>query len=470
MSDEEHVGESSAKSRTGNLAGQLLDSPSTLQALGRELAPIIASALKPAGSTSESSQSSAATPTTMTSFNTPLAAPGTFPPPSYPPYPYSHGVINQPAYNPSGWSTYEHSQYGPHDRFQYGPHDRFQYGPQDRFQYGPRDRFQYGPHDRFQYGPHDRFQYSPQDYSPRDRSQYGPRQRGQRDRPDTGDAGASVSGLLASGQASETTPSEGDDDWISLVTPHLTQEERDELSSAESDSEAEEPSSEVVSEETKSFLELAFRKTASLQQRKKWLEKFPRPTNSCANPPTINKPIYSLIQSSQIQTKKKILSHDRFLVKLQRYASDAAGPLTFLLSELQAGRAVPAEQSIQAIQTALCCVGNAYADLSVERRKWILQHLNKQLVPMAEDDLANDGTLFGPDFGKKAKERVDALKSLTSSSSVFFRLSDPPGKRSTKGQEGRGRGPGKYHPYHKKGGSNLKWSRTGQQTRPAPKK
>ena len=58
--------------------------------------------------------------------------------------------------------------------------------------------------------------------------------------------------------------------------------------------------------------------------------------------------------------------------------------------------------------------------MSVERRKWILQHLNKRLVPMAEEEFPADETLFGPKFGKKTKERVDAIKSLANSSSVFF--------------------------------------------------
>ena len=128
----------------------------------------------------------------------------------------------------------------------------------------------------------------------------------------------------------------------------------------------------------------------------------------------------------------------------------AAGPLSFLLSELQAGRPVQAYRALQAVQTELCCVGNAFAHLSVERRNWILQHLNKQLVPMVEEEFPADGILFGPKFGKKAKERVDAIKSLASSSSVFFQFDDPPAKRNYKGQGARGKGPDRYNLYHKR--------------------
>ena len=132
------------------------------------------------------------------------------------------------------------------------------------------------------------------------------------------------------------------------------QEERDELLSAESNTELNMEDTETVGEETNTFLALAFQKTASMQQCKKWLEKFPRPSTSYTNAPTINKQICSLIQSSLSRSKKKILSHDQFLVKLQRYASDAAGPLSFLLSELQADRPVQADKALQAMQSALC--------------------------------------------------------------------------------------------------------------------
>ena len=154
-------------------------------------------------------------------------------------------------------------------------------------------------------------------------------------------------GLLAN---SQVTRGEGDseEDWVSLINPHISQEERDELLSDDSQSEVDQEDryQGEVSDEAQSFLDLAFKKAASNNQHKKWLENFPRPTSLSANPPTIDKLMYSLIQSSPGPTKKKILSHDRILVKLQRYASDATGPLTFLLSELQAGRPVPANKSL----------------------------------------------------------------------------------------------------------------------------
>ena len=112
-------------------------------------------------------------------------------------------------------------------------------------------------------------------------------------------------GLLASSQGSQGD-ADIDDDWVSLINPHLSQEERDELLSDDSQSEHGEQ-------------EESHKNTATDSQRVKWLESFPMPTSACANPPTIDKPMYSLIQSSSGPTKKKVLSHDRFLVRFQRH-------------------------------------------------------------------------------------------------------------------------------------------------------
>ena len=87
---------------------------------------------------------------------------------------------------------------------------------------------------------------------------------------------------------------------------------------------------------------------------------------------------------------------------------------------------------------------------------------------MSEEKCPVDGILFGPDVGKKAKDRVDAIKSQAGSSSVFFSLGDSPRKGYLKGQGSHEKGPERYNPYYRKGGA--KWSKPGQQSRPAPKK
>ena len=127
------------------------------------------------------------------------------------------------------------------------------------------------------------------------------------------------------------------------------------------------------------------------------------------------------------------------------------GHSLFYSQSYRRGKPVPADTALQAMQTALCCVDNTFAHLSVERRKWILQHLNEQLVPMAEEDFPSDGTLFGPKFGKKDKERVDAIKNLASSSSVFFRLGNPPSKEELQGSRGSRKRPRSVQPIPQEG-------------------
>lgn len=100
---------------------------------------------------------------------------------------------------------------------------------------------------------------------------------------------------------------------------------------------------------------------------------------------------------------KKVLSHDRFLVKLQmqRYASDAVGPLSFLLGEFQAGKSVQPEKAIQAIQTSLCWP--LHICQLKDRWKSVLQHLNKQLVPMAEEDCPNEASSLGQCLARRQR-------------------------------------------------------------------
>ena len=125
---------------------------------------------------------------------------------------------------------------------------------------------------------------------------------------------------------------------------------------------------------------------------------------------------------THIQKRKNIIAHDRFLTKLQHCVSDTMRPLIFLLKELQLGKAIAKNKAVTALQTALCFTGNAFATLSVER--WsILQQPNLQLTPSADKEFENNGKLFG----KRAKERIDAIQSRSKSSSIFFfRLGDPP--------------------------------------------
>ena len=136
-------------------------------------------------------------------------------------------------------------------------------------------------------------------------------------------------GLLAHSRDSctDTGHPEVEDDWVSLISPHLTQEEHEKLSSAESDTSWKRMiQTQIVREETQTFLALAFQKYNTARNGSK------SSLGLQPHPPTLLLSIYSLIQSSFSQSKRRILSHDRFLVKLQGFTSDAVGLLSFLLS------------------------------------------------------------------------------------------------------------------------------------------
>ena len=84
----------------------------------------------------------------------------------------------------------------------------------------------------------------------------------------------------------------------------------------------------------------------------------------------------------------------------QRYYRPA---LTYLLSELQARMDVHKDVAISALLAAICLSGNAFVSLSVVHRRYVLQQLNHQLVPLAEEKFEFLGKLFGDDFGERAK-------------------------------------------------------------------
>ena len=86
------------------------------------------------------------------------------------------------------------------------------------------------------------------------------------------------------------------------------------------------------------------------------------------------------------------------------------GSLTYLLSELQAGKNGYKDVAVSALQAAICLSGNAFATLSVECRRYVLNH---QLVSLAEEEYELSGNLFGDDFGERAKAQVDAICSLS---------------------------------------------------------
>lgn len=445
MSEDEQVqgseGEAGAGSQpTGaeSITEILLQSPAALEALGRGLAPLLTQRLAEPERVSSQVSSQGFHP------NINEGPPTHFPPPYYP-YPYTYPMFQGAL--PQGGAHYSQA---------------VQY-PQDL--YG-RVRPNVPSH----------LGYPTSSSTERDRDPCG------RVRPSVpgqpgcapGSSRERERGLLATTSSTALVRSEEEEgDWEYLVDPSLSAEERRSLElgserdeSASEDEMGTERSTErdQVSEELSAFLSVALKKPMKPERRKKLTEGFPRPNLPQAKPPVLDKAMYHLVQK-----KKSVVSHDRFLSKLQLFASEAIGPLSYLLEELEAGRDVPKEKAITALQAAICLTGNTFAALSVERRRCILRNLNQQLLPLAEEDFENDGKLFGDNFGKRAKEHSDAIRSLSRSSSVFFRLGDPPAQqRYRQGLGGRGKGPAnRFTPYRPKGG---RWGKSGIQGRTDPKK
>ena len=70
-------------------------------------------------------------------------------------------------------------------------------------------------------------------------------------------------------------------------------------------------------------------------------------------------------------------------------------------------------QFVAAVQTAFTLLGNAAAQISLERRKTLIKHLNQNLRPLAGACYPKRGQwLFGEDFGLKAKNVADNVKAL----------------------------------------------------------
>ena len=114
----------------------------------------------------------------------------------------------------------------------------------------------------------------------------------------------------------------------------------------------------------------------------------------------------------------------------------------------------------EAAGTALALLGNASAHMTCDHRKRVLRNLNKDLLPLAEDEEAFKGAvplLFGDSFEKRMKEHLESLKCLRRSTAPksgtdqFFRRGHSHYPARGGGSfRGRGRGQ-RYNPYQQRG-------------------
>ena len=150
---------------------------------------------------------------------------------------------------------------------------------------------------------------------------------------------------------------------------------------------------------------------------------------------------------------KEIRDADSNVAKLQTLTLDAVAPLVHILEEAQRGSLT---EAVDVAGVALALLSNASAPMLCERRKQVLRDLNKDLLPLAEDEEAFKGAaplLFGETFERRMKDHLESLKCLQHSmapkpgTDQFFRKG-----RSLYpawgGGNFRGRGGGqRYNPY-----------------------
>ena len=162
--------------------------------------------------------------------------------------------------------------------------------------------------------------------------------------------------------------------------------------------------------------------------RRKWRRVYGMPAADATKCPKLDGTL-------KTQVPKEGKDGDRTFSRLQTFVLDAVGPLASLLEQHQAGRLTPATAA-EAATMALKFLGNASAQISTERRKRLVAHLNPDLKPLVEGQESFKSAaplLFGKDFAKTAKEHVDSVKSLrklgapsgTRGNQQFFRQGRP---------------------------------------------
>ena len=185
-------------------------------------------------------------------------------------------------------------------------------------------------------------------------------------------------------------------------------------------------------------MEAAFRKLDNAQRKKK-LNKYGTPDSRWLRCPKLD-PVVSA------NVSREATKADRSSSRLHQFLLDPVSPLVSTLELAEGGDLTP-EAAIANTQAALVLLGNASQHFATERRKVLLQQLNPKLKALVEDSDFSDAPplLFGTNFGKVAKDRLDAAEALKKASTSsgwsgkqFFRKSHP--RKGTSSQWSRGSG------------------------------
>ena len=142
------------------------------------------------------------------------------------------------------------------------------------------------------------------------------------------------------------------------------------------------------------------------QKRKGITNKFPIPSCDYAHTPKLDDDIACIVP-------KSAKTYDRYLCKLQQFSLDALGPMVWLHEQMLSQEPVDPSKAKEAVEASIALLGNASAHFSVERRKSLMKHMNKDLRPLCEGKFPKRGPhLFGEDFGSKAKKTADNIRAL----------------------------------------------------------
>ena len=115
------------------------------------------------------------------------------------------------------------------------------------------------------------------------------------------------------------------------------------------------------------------------------------------------------------EVSKKCKQLDKELAKVHTFMLDAMAPL-IQLRDLD-WESASGEDVSMCVDGAIRLLGNASSRMATLRRESVLTDVNRSLLPLASSDelFANaPPNLFGADFAKQSKERVDQVKAIRS--------------------------------------------------------
>ena len=170
-------------------------------------------------------------------------------------------------------------------------------------------------------------------------------------------------------------PSHSSTDYADMVDPFLSREQNEFRETEEEASDEEEESGLSMRKKflpgkhTVQLLECASSKPVKNTQHRQLLDQFPLPAEcDSAYPPKLDESLTLIIPESAKR-------YDRQLSSQQQFSMDALGAVAWLHDVLSKEEQVDCTQVVAAVQTALTLLGNAAAQISLERQKALMKHL-----------------------------------------------------------------------------------------------